>query len=621
MDYGQASDILRLLIPYAQAILAWELEDPKHSALLQKVCAAQPLPPGDMAARFIDAIGHGITCADEDDLNLTPYYDLINELFSSDYVETTLKKINEYFRDAYPKHSECVQKYCECVKRHGSREEGYDLLFRLYICDCLEDYDVLTGSIFMMGYAGWKASLCLPFYGIYACVYNVEAQEESRPMAGTVYFNVCTLFTSFDQRSALNASSEPDIKKIAERLKDTDPLHPVEKSVGASVQSQGYFQSPVQRLYGSKYFVKYYKNRRAKLCEKMKCEDGDLEKAFRDSLSQRCAPEQYGTLESLGAKYNIQPIMLNIIRKQQLDKAKDAAVPDLDDDYLRGYYMKKLDRVIFEKIRESGPEVIETITRRDLYNEIGAQDIEEDIGFLTKTWMYDILFQCINDRTQDYYRCFDFFPDDQVQSSRMMELQRDLASCQGLVAKKNCEIAALAKKLKEKRPQPVKNENEKKLRMELNQANKEKDGLRSENEALQQKIKDLEKYIDMVEQAMRQPKEEEGPAASGIDEAILHSIRIVFVCGDADQICPDLRKSFPGCIVHETATQKAALKQTTDLVVYFTQHISHTMFFRFRAAYDGIPEYFYNGTNIDKLKAELSAYIKNTSLSTTEQEM
>lgn len=621
LDCGQLKDALQNLVKLAQSILVLELDDPVHSKLLKKICAAQPLPPGEIAARYIDTIGHGITCADEGSLDLVPYYDLINALFQDAYVEVTLRKINEYFQDMYPKHSELVRKYHECVVSHGSKEEAYDLLYRLYICDCLEDYDVLQASTYMMGYDGWKSSICLPFYAVYISMGSYEDTAEQDDMtAGVLYPNVCKLFNSFDRREKQGTSQGTETKDLSDHLKNAGQLPSVSRLIGTAVNETDYFQMPRQKLYASKYFAKYYKNRRAKLCAMMECDDDDLEAVFRNQFAQECTLEQYSTLIRLGEAYNIQPAALHTIFDQQIKGTDDSALPEITGWYLCGYYMNKLERILSDMIADKGEEVLETITRRDLYNELGADDLDEDIGYFTKTWVYDILFQLVNEKEQDYYRNLDFFCEGPTQSSQIMELRRDVASYKDLAERKEREIAVLTKKLEEKRPKHVESENEKKLRMSLIQADKDKEVLTNENDELKQKIADLEAYVDIVEKAMTEPQQEEVPKIGGIDEAILHSVRIAFVCGDADQICPDLRKAFPGCVIHETATQKAALRQTTDLVVYFTQHISHTMFFRFRSAYEGVPEYFYNGTNIDKLKAELSAYIKDILQSATTRE-
>ena len=104
-------------------------------------------------------------------------------------------------------------------------------------------------------------------------------------------------------------------------------------------------------------------------------------------------------------------------------------------------------------------------------------------------------------------------------------------------------------------------------------------------------------------------EKEERSSETKIDEVLIRSKRIVFVCG-SQNVTALIKKEFPGSAILENETQTATRKDSTDLVVYFTQHIPHKMFYRFKSDYRGVPDLYYSGSNFDTLKQKICEVLK-----------
>ena len=592
------------LIHAMRCLLSSELREHKSVESLRLLCASFKKEPGEIAAEYVEnrhTSKIGFSALDTNELG--PYIDLAAALFCEPYVDTVIREYHTIVAARYPKIEQAVKDYRRCIDT-SNKEEGLNQIYRLYGMDDLSDSTMerIMAATVLMGHEAYVTQSRLPFYCLYRTLStNKINRDEYRSRQ---YPYVCQLYQNLDQKNL-----DECFRSLASgaKVNNTHENAVADTFMKAGAIKENRYDLTTDELIASPYFKKYYRNQRRRLCEKIGCSDDELASHLYRPLSGANYDEEMSLLIGLGRDYGIQPAVLQEAHARVIDELNESLTM-MEDSVLPIYFLVKLDGRLRKMYNDLGEEAFKNITRRELNQEIGADGIDEDICYLSQYAYFDLLTNAINKEHAMFYRHFRYFEKNTGKSLSMIEMQQTLNKYKNELESARDTILGLKKKSRQPVPK-AKNNNEKYFRAELVKANNEIDDLRNQNNELQKTIDELESYIDILD-AANITEDEDNISDSSIDEAALRSIRIVFVCGDVDIKCPELRREFPDSTIIETATQNATLKKSTDLVVYFTKHISHSMFFRAKSAYKGVPEYFFNGTNIDKLKCELSEVIR-----------
>lgn len=599
------------LVYAIQCSLFMEIDAHKSVESLQKLCSAFKESPGEIAAEYVENRHSPRILFSAIEANeMDPYVDLIAALLQKPYVDTVIELYHAILSERYPKLEAEIKAYHACLDS-GDEDEGFKHLFRLYGFKDTSDESMeqLIISTVLMGYEAYTTNTRLPFYCLYRSVEtNRRDLNDDR---GRAYPWICGLYQLLDEKECGSSSCEA-VRSIAEELSKTD--HHYGNTVAASLMRSGAIKEnrydlTADEIIASPYFKKYYRRQRKRLCEILKCEDEDLEKHLYQPYRDANIQEQLACLVGLARDYGIQPAVINEAHQRVLDE-QDESIQMMRSSVLPMYFMVKLEARLGDLFEEKGKDAFYNLTKRDLYNEIGVDSLNEDIYYLSQFAIYDVLMNALNKEHAMFYRNFQYFKKNTGSSLDIISLRQQNSKIKEELEAAKETITSLKKRAHQPMPK-AKGNNEKYFRDELVKANREIDDLNDQNDELKKTVDDLNEYIRILEEANSVEAEEcEATQVSPIDEALLHSVRIVFVCGDVDIKCSELRKAFPHSTIIETATQSATQKNATDLVVYFTKHISHSMYFRVKSSYKGVPEYFFNGTNIDKMKREVSAHIR-----------
>ena len=602
------------LIYAMQALMIMELDWRKSTESLDKLCSFFKESPGEIAAKYVEnRYSPKIIFSAIETNDMDPYIDLAAALLQEPYVDTVIEQYNVILAERFPKLEAEVKDYHRCLDE-GNAEEGFRHLLKLYGFDVINDeyMEQLLVSVVLMGYEAYSSNIKLPFFCLFRSV--TSNKKESMEDRGRSYPLICCLYQLLDEKEHGSMPSE-SVKKIAEECASEKYVYG--NAIAASLMRSGAIKEnrydlTAEEIMDSFYFEKYYKRRRKKLCEILKCEDEELEGKLYSPGESSNSQEEIACLLGLARDYGVQPAVISEAHQRILDET-DESLQMMNNSVLPMYYLVKLESRLEEIYGDGGRDAFCNITKRDLYNEIGADNLQEDIYYLSQFAYFDVIMNALNKEHAMYYRNFNYFPKNMGSSLSIINLRQQNEKYREELEEARAAITALRKKAHHPIPK-AKGSNEKYFRSELVKANNEIDALNEKNDELQKTIDDLNEYIRRLEDANSAEIETECVPVTAIDEAILHSIRIVFVCGDVDTKCSELRKAFPHSTIIEAATQSVTMKNATDLVVYFTKHISHSMYFRVKSSYKGVPEYFFNGTNIDKMKHEVGAFIKSSQI-------
>lgn len=602
------------LIYAMQALMIMELDWRKSTKSLDRLCSFFKESPGEIAAKYVEnRYSPRIIFSAIETNEMDPYIDLAAALLQEPYVDTVIEQYHTILAERYPKLEDEVKDYRRCLNE-GNSEEGFRHLLKLYGFNAIDDeyMEQLLTAVVLMGYEAYTSGIKLPFFCLFRSV--TTNKKDSMEDRGRSYPLICCLYQLLDEKEHGSTSHE-SVKKIAEECIAENCIYgnPVATSLMRSgAIKENRYDMTAEEIMESLYFEKYYKRRRKKLCEILECEDEELEEKLYSPGENSNSQEEIACLLGLARDYGVQPAVISEAHQRILDET-DESLQMMNDSVLPMYYLVKLETRLGKIFEDGGREAFYNITKRDLYNEIGADNLKEDIYYLSQYAYFDVLMNALNKEHAMFYRNFNYFPKNTGSSLSIINLRQQSERYKEELEEARAAIASLRKKTHHPIPK-AKGSNEKYFRSELVKANNEIDDLNNKNDELQKTIDDLNEYIRILEDANSAETEAEVVPATAIDEAILHSIRIVFVCGDVDAKCSELRKTFPNSTIIEAATQSVTMKSATDLVVYFTKHISHSMYFRVKSSYKGIPEYFFNGTNIEKMKREVSAFIKSSQI-------
>lgn len=563
--------------------------DYKDRALLEKLSFAAGKDFNTIVLEFVRKNGRGQSELNEDGersdiVSDTAYADLACAFLEPRYKEMTAKTMLRHYIDLFPKQYEQVQRYENLLQESGNPEEALECLRVLFTAGA--DIQGILVAIYIMGYESLTKNIPLPFCIMYDKLTRSAERYDEEDRS-----SVEGLFAEY---AVDDAVSSDDYKKPLQDFRSKTTLF------GGVNPPQD--QKHIQE---SKYFKKYLRKRREKMCEILKCSDEELARTLYTKRlgSAIVTSEQTALMDLIYANCIEQARYIETFLSIKGDEEKNIRI--LDEEVIPSFYYDKL-RGYLDGFHVDGEEdELEELSKRDLYVVFGMGEIEKDIAFFSQYKHFCVFAKMLNYDKQALYRFFDFGQKKRGVNVGFVSLKRDLEKCREENKEKDEQIAALRKKARAPLPK-AKNNNEKYLRSELAKAEKENDSLISENLELKNKIREMEEYIAAVEIG---PETEEIIPETEIDEALIRSKRIAFVCG-SQNVTALIKKEFPGSTILETATQTATRKDSTDLVVFFTQHIPHKMFYRFKSDYKGVPDLYYNGTNFDTLKRKICEVLK-----------
>lgn len=566
----------------------------KDRALLEKLSSATYKDFNTVVLEFVKKNGGSDwDCTEEEYDDITSanaYADLAFAFLEPEYEEITARTMAQHYAETLPKQFAQIQKYEQLIQDGGSTEDALECLRLLFAKE--SSANKMLASLFLMGYEATTKKIPLPFCTIYDGIRKTapsnpdDADDERSPVED--------LFESFDWMDKSDDSSDDIRKPVRDYRSPSNPLDLRKPPLEAS------------QLMKSKYFQKYLRKRREKMCEILGCTNDELAKTlYTKGLWRASVTAEHTLIMDLCYANSISPSRY-ISTFFSINGDEEKNIKTLDDDLIPSFYYNKLrsylDGLKLGEIEEEEEE----FTKRYLYVEFGMGEIEDDIAFFSQYKYFCTFAKMLNFDKQSLYRFFDFGQKKKGVNIGYLSLRRELEKCQDEINERDEQIALLKKKNKAPIPK-AKNSNEKYLRSELAKAEKENDNLIDENLELKNKIRQMEEYISAVENSTEE--REERSSETKIDEVLIRSKRIVFVCG-SQNVTALIKKEFPGSAILENETQTATRKDSTDLVVYFTQHIPHKMFYRFKSDYRGVPDLYYSGSNFDTLKQKICEVLK-----------
>ena len=267
--------------------------------------------------------------------------------------------------------------------------------------------------------------------------------------------------------------------------------------------------------------------------------------------------------------------------------------------FIDAYYTIKLNLAL-DALSEAE---LEEVTTRDIIGVIGMDAIHDDAAFFKALPLILALCYLANRYRTDIYRDFDFNDTQADFRSVGQSYQKDLAACKEEIREKDAIIARYQAQEK-KREIRKSNASEKPLLAEISSLKNIIAKKDDEIEDLKEQLAEEKEFCAMLESS----DEDAMPAKTVCDLSVLKGKRFAFVCNEIDATCPSLRKEFPDSVFIETETTQGKSK-TVDLVVLFTKHISHSIYFKVKKLYHDVPIYAFNRRSVDELKTELAEYL------------
>lgn len=568
--------------------------DHKDRALLERLATAVDKDFNTIVLEFVRKNGGSDwDCTEDECDDVTSgnaYADLAYAFLDPEYEDITAKIMFQHYAEKYPKQVAQVQRYEQLLQEGGTTEDALECLRLLFAKESSGNHMLI--SLYIMGYEAMTKKILLPFCAIYDGISNSmssygENEDDERS-------SVEELFDSFEWMDGGSKSFEDERVSVRDYRSKSDSL--------------GLRRPPLQasELMESKYFKKYLRKRREKMCEILECTDDELAKIlYTKGLWRASVHTEHTFIMDLCYANSISPSRY-ISTFFSINGDEEKNINALNDYFIPSFYYNKV-RSYLDGLRSGDvDEEEEEFTKRYFYTGFGMNEIEEDIAFFSQYKYFCTFAKMLNIDKQSLYRFFDFGQKKRGVNVGYLSLRRELEKCQDEIKEKDEQIALLKKKNKAPIPK-AKNNNEKYLRSELAKAEKENDNLIDENLDLKNKIRQMEEYISAVESNT----EEQGDYSSEteIDEALIRSKRIVFVCG-SQNVTALIRKEFPGSTILENETQTVTRKDSTDLVVCFTQHIPHKLFYRIKSDYKGVPDLYYSGSNFDVLKRKICEVLR-----------
>lgn len=281
------------------------------------------------------------------------------------------------------------------------------------------------------------------------------------------------------------------------------------------------------------------------------------------------------------------------------DKKSTARQYFFSEKFIDAYYTIKLNLVL-DALSEAE---LEEVTTRDITGVIGMDAIQDDAAFFKALPLVLAFCYLANRYRTDIYGNFDFNDTQADSRSVGQSYQKDLAACKEEIREKDAIIARYQAQEK-KREIRKSNASEKPLLAEISSLKNIISKKDDEIEDLKEQLAEEKEFCAMLESS----DEDAMPAKTVCDLSVLKGKRFAFVCNEIDATCPSLRKEFPDSVFIETETTQGKSK-TVDLVVLFTKHISHSIYFKVKKMYHDVPIYAFNRRSVDELKMELAEYL------------
>lgn len=586
-DKGSEDQILPRLQIISRTLLIETIIRKKDHSLAEKICIGCGKTCNQLAIESMkERIRPKTRLKDSDFEEENAYIDFISGALSDENAANTFRQMQAYYTGKYQKEYELAREYCEIEENGGDRARALFCLQKLYIPDCYT-VERFVADVFFMGYEAYLSGKMLPFY----CAYVGVADGDKEARQTEKFELISVLFSKFEDR-ACNRDT----------LEDMASHYGIATEQFLGFAGNSFFYSPLneEEVKSSPCFQKYYRKRREALCKIFECEDDKLAETIYVLSDQQCFWEQQATIMEICMEYGIYCERLGQA-EDGVDKECDCSIAFIDEFLLPNYYLLKLERLLNNVYKEKGADGIENITRRELYNDLGMDECKKDAAFFSQMYYIDVFGFMVNKERQELYKYYDFSGKNSGSSLVEIGLRKELDRCIDKLNQKDNLIAELKKKKNVPAVQSQNKSNEKYYRGELVKAEKRNEDLMDENAELKVAIEQMENYIALVEAGRNETEDVADVTISNVEESLLHGLRLVFVCG-SQNINALIRKEFPGSNIYDSETQCGALRKKTDYVVFFTQYISHAMYFRFKAECEGVTEIYYNGSNIDRLK-------------------
>lgn len=285
---------------------------------------------------------------------------------------------------------------------------------------------------------------------------------------------------------------------------------------------------------------------------------------------------------------------------------KEAYVQMMSEDLLDMYFTTKLE----SKLREmSDTSAYDLVTRRDIIKEIGVDDIDKDAGFLTNMSYVAAAFKEMNAVYGMYIDEADLLGENESDNLRYRHLYKEeVKKKERKIEEQKQEIESLKNVINalSKNDDQKTDRSEKKLIREIKRLEGlllKKDG---EVDEAEKRSAELLEYIELIESGY---DAEEETIDVSVNISDLQQKRFVFVCDNIDNIYPELRRRFKDSIFMESLNASPAYGKI-DAVVFVTRHISHSLYFKAKSMYDGIPMIHFTRKNIDEMYRTIATELK-----------
>lgn len=464
-----------------------------------------------------------------------------------------------------------------------------------------DDYDSekLAHAQYFLLYNAFQCGHILPYTQIAPCetMEYCRLQEERNGYSQSSSINAV-----FDELNGFRDQGHADVRNI-------DPSDFVKTGLGKDMVKQGLSEvsqrQEKDRLRGV-LFSKYLRERRKALADYFFTTPEDLARTIvdeeLDSLQEK--GDTFFTVEKGFMHGMISPIDIT----DSLKEKDMAMLSDVISQAIRTYYAAKLSRILDEMLEDAGDEPIQTVvTKHDIIHEIGMEDIAEDGEYLTSVVMFAVQCIIIQKLCQVYLSTYYQKKERHAGHNGQIEKYRsEIREQESRISRMEIKIRELESEIKalnsRKRdgeeivPLSIFHDMRRSLITEM----EEKDKKIAE---LEDRIDERDDYIALLEKTAEEPEEQSAAKLTDEEMAFLSTKRFVFVCGNIDAIYPRLRKMFPASFFFESENLEPA--KEVDAVIYIIPHISHSLYYKAKNAYQGLPWLNFIQKNFDILLRQM----------------